>query len=105
MTAGTNECNIDQHGCATDGPGTYGADERCTFQVNAAGTLTATQFQTEQNADYVTIGAHRFHGGVGPSNVVVAAGSTIAWHSDHSVSGVGFTICFMPSASRSCNPD
>ena len=105
MTAGTNECNIDQHGCATDGPGTYGAGERCTFQVNAAGTLTATQFQTERHHDNVTIGAHTFDGAVGPSNVVVAAGSTIAWRSDHSVSDVGFTICFMPSASRSCNPD
>jgi len=105
VTAGTNECNIDQHGCATDGPGHYGTGERCTIQVNVAGTLTATQFNTEDCFDVMVIGAHTFSGDVGPSNVVVAAGSTIAWHSDHSVSGVGFTICFMPSASRSCNPD
>ena len=93
VTAGSSFCQIDANGCATDGAGAHGNYEACTIRVGAAGTLTATQFDTETGYDYITIGGIRYEGSTGPTGVAVAAGSTFTWLSDGSVTRAGWTIC------------
>ena len=94
VTAGGNFCQIDANGCATDGAGEHGDNEACTIQVNQAGYLTATEFDTESGYDYVTIGGARYEGYVGPDGVAVSAGSTFQWQSDVACTYAGWTICF-----------
>ena len=58
LTSGSSFCEIDANGCATDGGGAYGNDERCTIQVTADGTLTATvaiRLQGGQPASLTTV--------------------------------------------------
>ena len=93
VTAGASFCQIDANGCATDGAGPHGNDEACTIQVNAAGYLTATEFDTESGYDFVTIGGTRYQGRSGPLAVAASAGSTFQWQSDGSVTNAGWTIC------------
>ena len=95
MTAGASFCQIDANGCATDGAGEHGNGEECTIQVNQAGYLTATEFDTEPGyRDYVTINGWWYEGRSGPYREAVSAGSTFQWHSDYSVTNAGWTICF-----------
>ena len=67
-------------------------------------TATATEFNTESNYDYITIGSTLYSGTAGPTNVYMAAGDTIFWASDGSVTRGGWTICadpaFIPVCSR-----
>jgi hypothetical protein len=93
VTAGASFCQIDANGCATDGAGEHGNDEACTIQVNAAGYLTATEFDTESGYDFVTIGGTPYQGGIGPHGVAASAGSAFQWQSDGSVTNAGWTIC------------
>ena len=98
VTSGESFCQIDANGCATDGAGAHGNNEDCTIRVNLAGTLTATQFDVEPHVscgfDAISIDTNSSYcGGAGPSGVSVAAGSTFAWRSDHSVTPAGWTIC------------
>ena len=102
VTSGGSFCQIDDIGCATDGAGEHGNNEACTIRANTAGTLTATQFDTEVGWDYVTIAGTRYQGSTGPNGVPVAAGSNFTWHSDQSVTNAGWTICL--SKMRSCDP-
>ena len=97
VTTGSQYCTIDAAGCVTDGFGAHGNNEACTVQVNQAGVLTATEFDTESCCDHVTIAGERYVGAVGPSNVAVAAGSTFTWSSDGSVTNSGWTICLAPT--------
>ena len=100
VTVGSQYCTVDSNGCATDGEGDHGDDERCTIEVNQAGTLTATEFDVESHSacsyDAIYIGSSSYCGGAGPSTVVVAAGSTFTWLSDHAITNAGWTICFAP---------
>ena len=96
MISGTRFCQIDANGCATDGTGRHGNREYCTVRVAVAGLLTATQFRTESCCDFVTIGGTRYRGSTGPRNVLVAAGSSFTWRTDHSVTNEGWTICLRP---------
>ena len=89
-------CQIDSRGCATDGPGNYGNNQRCTIRVPSGGTLTATQFDVERDDDYVTIGSTNYTATAGPDGVAVAAGSTFTWVSDRGRRSnyyAGWTIC------------
>jgi len=98
VSAGASYCQVDANNCVSDGTGNHGDNEACTINVLGAGTLTATDFDTETGYDYVTIGGTRYSGGTGPSNVAVAAGSTFTWRSDSSITNAGFTICWTPEA-------
>ena len=105
MVSGPQYCQIDANGCATDGAGVHGNNEACTIRVAAAGTLTASEFDTESGYDWVTIGTARYQGRTGPSGVAVAVGSTFAWRTDGSVTRSGWTICLtpeMPSCTIPC---
>jgi hypothetical protein len=93
VASGSSFCQIDANGCATDGAGDHGNNEACTIRVNVAGTLTATEFDTQSGYDFVTIGGTRYQGRSGPHVVTASAGSTFAWYSDRSVTKRGWTIC------------
>merc|ERR1712238_435898 len=95
VTTGADYCQIDANGCATDGAGRYGEREACTIHVAADGRLTATQFDTENRYDFVTIGGRRYTGRSGPNDVAVTAGSSFTWRSDGSVSLDGWIICWV----------
>ena len=90
--------------CFTDGAGNYGARESCTIRINVAGTLTATQFDTEPNYDTITIGGTEYNGDTGPLLVAVAAGTSVAWRTDGSVTGDGWTICLTPDGTTCWMP-
>ena len=96
VTAGGEHCSVSGN-CATDGAGSHGNNEACTIRVTVAGTLTATEFNTESGYDYVVIGSRRYQGTAGPNGVGVGAGSTFTWRSDGSVTNSGWTICLTPS--------
>ena len=96
VSSGMNYCQIDPNGCATDGSGNHGNDERCSILVNAAGTLTATSFDTEAGYDHVTLGGTEYSGATGPNRVSVAQNTVFTWVSDGSVTKAGWTICLTP---------
>ena len=94
VLSGGSHCEITSDGrCITDGIGNYGNYEYCTFRAEVSMTVTTTVFGTESCCDFITIGGTRYSGSTGPMNVQVAAGSTVTWNSDGSVTGTGFQIC------------
>ena len=76
MAWGSQFCQIDDDGCATDGVDNHGGGENCVIRVNTAGPLTAVQFDVEPsnadsecsgcNCDYVQIGGTQYCGTNGP---------------------------------------
>jgi hypothetical protein len=79
--------------CVTDGANNYGINEYCTITATQALSATATSFNTEHGYDYITIRSTRYSGRNVPSNVMMAAGESLSWNSDHSVEAQGWTIC------------
>ena len=97
VLSGTLNCVLDANGCVTDGPQSYGHNERCTILVNVDGALTATSFDTERNYDKIGIGGSYYSGTSGPQSVAVRAGSSITWSSDYVGTRPGWVICFAPA--------
>jgi len=99
IISGSEFCHVeaDTNGnagaCVTDGVGSHGNNEACLIRAQATLYATATYFFTETYWDYVTIGSTRYSGTSGPGNVVMAAGDTLEWYADTSISYGGFTIC------------
>ena len=60
----------------------------------AAGTLTATEFNTELGYDYLTIGDARYQGSSGPQSVRVGEDETFTWRTDSSVTNSGWVLCW-----------
>ena len=56
VTSGASFCTVDANDCVSDGAGQHGNREACTVEVLGAGTLDATEFDTESCCDHVTIG-------------------------------------------------
>ena len=82
----------------------YGDHEDCFFTVGSFPvTLSVDRFDIQQNsnchADYIEItdpgqSSHKFCGTSGPAGIVVAAGSTIRWHSNaDGTTATGWRIC------------
>ena len=96
VTSGSAYCQLTSGGsCVTEEPRNiyHGNNERCTITALVPLYATATEFHTEAHHDYITIGSTRYSGTVGPTNVQMAASSTMTWYSDHSVTQPGWTIC------------
>ena len=74
-------------------PSAYGNSQACTITVNEAVLLSVTAFTTESCCDKLTVNGVQYSGTNGPGGVQVAAGSTITWTSDSSVTRTGFQIC------------
>ena len=98
-------CIINSNGCVTDGPGSYGNNERCTITTSVAVTLNSVgTFATESGYDYLTIGGTRYQGASGPSGVALPAGSSFTWTSDSSVANVGYVICATAAVAAGAPP-
>ena len=99
IVSGSSACELSQEGrCFTDGAGKYDNNERCTVRANGALFASATAFNTESYYDYVRIAGTTYSGTNGPVNVPMAAGATLVWFSDYSVTRAGFTICASTAA-------
>ena len=96
VVSGNQHC-VAQGNCFHDGVGGYGNNEACEIVTTTAVKLHVVEFHTETNYDKLTVNGVQYHGkGIssGPDGVAVAAGQTITWRSDFSVSGhEGFKIC------------
>ena len=94
ILTGSEFCSVSSDGmCITDGSGEYANDEACTIRAEVAMSITATEFDTEEDYDFFTVGATAYSGSTGPTNVQVAAGTVVEWSTDRSYTGAGWTIC------------
>merc|ERR1711990_266460 len=100
LSVSRGRCTTDAAGCVSSPnyPRNYGNNQRCTINVRAAGTLSATHFNTESCCDKLRVNGRNYAGRNGPSNVAVRAGSQISWRSDFSVTRGGWKVC--PNAPR-----
>ena len=75
-----------------------GNDEHCVITALRSLYATTSEYNVEYCCDYLTIGATRYQGSANhPFNVQVAAGQTVQWRSDYSVTSGGFTLCGYPN--------
>ena len=94
ITSGSDYCHVSQNGsCVTDGQGPHGNSEACTIVSAVDLYATATTFDTESYFDFIMIASTRYSGNGGPVNHFMAAGATMSWSSDSSVTRGGWTIC------------
>ena len=86
VSSGSGDCQVISSGtCVTDGVGSHANEEFCQIIANRQLYASATLFDTETFFDYITLGGIRYSGSVGPSNVLMAAGDTMTWFADFSV--------------------
>ena len=96
ITFGEVYCDIVDRGrCVTDGPGDYGARERCEVEALVPLRLTAEQYDIEERFDYVTVegepgNSYKYKG---PKAKFMSAGEKWVWTSDGSVSRQGYKLC------------
>ena len=93
----TGPCVVEGHciesGNVASGQPQYNNDESCTITAHGSGTLSATQFDTEHNYDFLHVGTHKYSGSQGPSEVAVQPSTPISWASDRSNTRSGWKIC------------
>ena len=81
--------------------GSYDNAQDCTFTAHQTMMLSVQTFATESCCDYLTVNDVQYKGTTGPAGIIVEAGSTMTFHTDHSVLNNGFGICGgMSSCSR-----
>jgi hypothetical protein len=101
-------CTVTQGGsCITEGLGTHGNNERCTWTVLHSSTLSVISFSTESYFDRVTVNSISYTGsGSGLAGQTVDQGAVISWFSDcecqtRALLGIPFNF----SLSGMCRPD
>ena len=77
----------------TDGPGNYGNREFCEVRALQPLTLVSTQYNQEDNFDYVTVNGAQYRYSFPPQGVSMNEGATFTWRSDSSVTRPGYTLC------------
>eukprot|EP00439_Symbiodinium_sp_Y106_P032464 s4410_g3.t2 len=94
----TRPCQLDEDGCVTSHnfPKFYGAQEHCSIEIekSLAGPLNVTDFDTENNHDFLTVNGKAYSGSAGPQGIVPV--ESIVWRSDNSVSKRGWRLCPPP---------
>ena len=94
----TRPCQLDEDGCVTSHnfPRFYGAQEHCSIEIekSLAGPLNLTDFDTENNHDFLTVNGKAYSGSAGPQGIVPV--ESIVWRSDNSVSKRGWRLCPPP---------
>ena len=94
ILSGANHCKIVNGGlCVTDGSGDYGNSEVCRVKALQPLFVTATQFHTEKEHDFVKVNGIKYSNTYGPQRVFMAKGAIWLWQSDGSTSSEGFTLC------------
>jgi hypothetical protein len=110
VTSGGSYCALSTDGagnpCVQDTSGDYGNREDCTFTLTTDGaTLVRTEWGLEVSGscqyDYLQVnGGSKYCGTTSkafPASMAVSEATTFRFHSDVSVSGVGFKICAYPA--------
>lgn len=83
IVSGGSYCEVTSNGdCITDGIGSYGNNEACTMRAEVEMTITATEFDTEQGYDFITVEGTLYSGSQGPMNLQVTAGTNVTWNSN-----------------------
>ena len=77
----------------SDGEGDYGPSENCKVQALRPLFVTATEFDTEECCDDLTVAGARYAGSNGPQGLSVDAGAELVWTSDGSEYRSGFKVC------------
>ncbi len=97
VVSGAEFCEITNDGrCVHDGVAGYGDNESCVVSAAVPLTLVSEEFNTEANFDKLTVKGVEYHGAgtqAGPNGISMAAGDTIEWNSDGSVTRDGFKVC------------
>jgi hypothetical protein len=75
-------------------PAKYDSNQGCKIEIYADGMLTSTNFSTEAFFDILSIGGTVYSGQVGPVDVPVQAGMTLAWKSDKDTEASGWRLCW-----------
>ena len=90
VESGSAYCSVSADGlCVTDGDGNYGASEACTVRAAQALYVTATEFNTENYWDSLTIAGAAYSGTNSPFSVPMALSDTLVWSADSSGHGAG----------------
>jgi hypothetical protein len=78
ITSGSSYCQMSRNGkCVTDGSGSYGNDEMCTFVARSAFLIAMSQYDVEDRHDYLQVDGTAYYGGSytrGPSDDGVSRG-------------------------------
>lgn len=87
-------CQVESN-CITSNnyPSDYGNGEECSIGLYGDIPIRVDAFETESRYDLLTVGANRYSGTSGPSSGTYAAGTTISWESDYSVTRSGWKLC------------
>jgi hypothetical protein len=97
ITSGSSYCQMSRNGkCVTDGSGSYGNDEMCTFVARSAFLIAMSQYDVEDRHDYLQVDGTAYYGGSytrGPDGLYITSGTTVTWVTDRSVTNGGFEIC------------
>ena len=94
VLSGSAHCQVSANGgCVTEGAGQHGNSENCVMRAQRLMYAHATEFNTEDSYDYITMGTTQYSGTQGPQNVLMMPGDTFEWSSDGSLTRDGWTIC------------
>ena len=94
VLSGIEFCHVSDDGrCVHDGLGTHANQEACVVRVEVDLNATATFFETEEGHDHLEVAGRLYSGTTGPMNVPLAAGETITWSADESMTFGGFVVC------------
>lgn len=106
FTVQSGPCSVDSQGCVTSPnfPSTYGSNQSCQILVGRPGYISSSSFDTEAQADFLTISGRIFSGSNGPQNVLCDQFCIIAWASDSDIVRSGWRLCLAITESRSEGP-
>ena len=105
ILSGAKYCEIVDGGrCVTDGSGDYGNSEVCIVKALQPLFVSAKEFLTAEEHDFVKInGIIEYSGDHGPQGVFMARGAIWRWQSDTSLTSAGFTLCASVSKGSTAN--
>ena len=94
VVSGAEFCQIVDGGrCVSDGAWDHGVHEYCKVQALRPLAATATEFDTEENYDFLTVAGTQYHGSEGPQGLPLDAGAELVWTTDGTEVRPGFTVC------------
>lgn len=72
---------------------------KCEFTSTTDGTLRVNKFSTEICCDTLEVDGHFYSGNTGPEGLAIAAGESLTFSSDSSITMSGFEICYSSTSS------
>merc|ERR1712060_915030 len=87
-------CTLHNNGCmrSPNYPREYGDDEVCIISINGIGSISATNFKTEEGYDFLYLGDVNYSGNQGPNSVTPT--QAIVWSTDGSITErPGWELC------------